>query len=103
MYEIKFSSKRLRKKFEEIVNLLKDEKGYCELEYALQNYPKGNPTTHDKISRKLEYWAYKLSWGDRVTYKAYDDIDNKKIVVVYFIGNHRDYETFLRKYGKKKN
>jgi hypothetical protein len=54
MYEIKFSSKRLRKKFEEIVNLLKDEKGYCELEYALQN-------------------------------------------------NHRDYETFLRKYGKKKN
>lgn len=100
MYQIKFASKSLYKKFEAIVKSLRDKKGYCELEDILTNYPKGNPQTHRKIEKKIDYWGYDLSWGDRVTYKVYD---KERTVIVYFIGNHKDYETFLKRYGKKKN
>ena len=101
MYGIFTNSRQIEKKFKQIEEYTTDEKRYCRIRDALTNFPKGNETTHKEISKKGKYWNFDLTYGDRVTYKVYDNktVNGKSVVMIYFIGNHKDYETFLRNNG----
>lgn len=94
MYQIIFASRRTKKKFDKIVKETKDPQEKSLVETAFKHYPKGKKSTHKFIGKVKDFWKYDLPQGERITYKVYDE---KKCVVVYFIGSHDDYMKFLKK------
>ncbi|MFA5933122.1 MAG: hypothetical protein WCV81_02535 [Microgenomates group bacterium] len=97
MYTITGKSGSIDRDFEKIINSITIVQAE-ELVNILENFPKGNSTTHKSIKcvycdgKKL--WQYDLTWGDRVIYKV---IDKGKIVLIYYIGDHKGAETFRRR------
>lgn len=101
MYDVKGKSGSVDKEFIKIISSLtkEDSKNVMEI---LENSPKGNPKLHKKIKQVTidgkKCWQYDLNWGDRIIYRV---VDEKKEVLVYYIGDHKGAEIFRRK-GKIK-
>lgn len=97
MYDVKGKSGSVDKTFLEIINQLPNENSKLVMD-TLETSPKGNPKLHRKIKQVTidgkKLWQYDLSWGDRIIYKV---IDQKKEVLVYYIGDHKGAEIFRRR------
>src|SRR6266568_411604 len=92
MYGIFTNSRQIEKKFKQIEEYTTDEKGYCRIRDALINSPKGNETTHKEISKKGKCWNFDLTYGDRVTYKVYDNKTGKRLRELSLLNN---FQTLL--------
>lgn len=99
MYNLRFLSNNVARKFAKAVEANRDETGYSKLLDTLTNKPKGDATTQKEIKKAKRFWVYDLSWGDRVVYSVYDakKPNEQPIVIVNFVGKHKDYMTYLRR------
>jgi hypothetical protein len=99
MYNLRFLSNNVARKFAKAVEDSRDETGYSKLLHVLKNTPKGDATKQKEIKKAKRFWVFDLSWGNRVVYSVYDPKrpNEQPIVIINFVGNHKDYMTYLRR------
>ena len=92
-YRILENSRRIEKRFLEIINIFSKEKQKTILQILL-NDPKGNEASHWKIKKVYkDIWQLDLPHGYRLEYTV---LDKEHYVLVLFIGNHNDAAAYLQ-------
>jgi|SRR5271166_1151956 len=92
-YKILGNSKRIEKHFLKIINSFSKEDQNT-IWQTLLNDPKGDASSHWTIKKVYkDIWQLALPRGYRLEYTV---LDEERIVLVRFIGNHDDAAVFLR-------
>lgn len=93
MYKIVSVSRKLDKQFGKVMSQFSDEQVDA-IETGLKTEPKGTAATHWKIKKVGKaVWQYDLPEGYRIIYTL---VDEMKVVLILFIGNHDDAAVYLR-------
>jgi mRNA-degrading endonuclease RelE of RelBE toxin-antitoxin system len=92
-YRVLGNSRRIEKRFLEIINIFSKEERNS-IWQILLNDPKGSGSTHWTIKKvHKDIWQLDLPQGYRLEYTV---LDKEHYVLVRFIGKHNDAAAFLR-------
>jgi len=97
MYDIRFKGKA-KKKFKNLLQRLSPK-----VKDTLSNDPYPSPThgeTLCKVERKGVLYGIEPTGGDRILYDIISLENDKKIILVHFVGNDDEEIRYLKKYAK---
>lgn len=92
-YKLVIKEKKVEKKFASLKKRFNDEIWARMLKFLTTSPQKGE--------KKMQFQCYDLPDGNRILYFVLEDAEIAITRIVY-AGNHNDYMTYLRKFGKKK-
>lgn len=99
MYDIRFPSGRVKKKFEKLLDSVSDRSRKKVVRILTNNpYPSsGSGGDLLKVERKGKIYCYEISGGDRI---LFDIVDNPRTVIILYAGNHDGEIKYLKKFSK---